>query len=114
MECSDRIAVQLTELVLQPVKMLRDQSLLTAVTLRAPGRGPRAHITVRKTWADGLDNPPAYRWVTVEVDETGHDATDGQTWTGDVAYTSPEEAYWAAVTEIAARRGVRSDGAAPR
>ncbi len=52
-DCFDRIHLQLAEVILRPLKELHDQTALTSVTVCPPGRGPRIHVTVSKTWCEG-------------------------------------------------------------
>lgn len=118
-ECHDRIAVQMTDLVLQPVEALREHSLLAAVTLRALRGGTRFNITLGKTWPRGMDHPPLYWWRIHEIDATGRDEPDG--FTADSAsqesptWSTPEDAYWAAVEALTVMTGTngatRSSGA---
>ena len=114
MDCTDRITMQLAELILQPVRMLRDQSLLASVTTRALCQGARFTITVAKTWPRGFGQAPVYGWDVREVDETGVAKPAGFAATSaavSAAYDDPEAAYWAAVEALAA--GVASPSPAP-
>ena len=104
MECPDRIAVQMTDLVLGPVRMLGDLSLLSAVTVRALRNGRRFHVTVGKEWPRGMRAAPVFWWSLREVDATGADLRDG--FAADSrsvmppAHDAPDEAYWAAVEAL--------------
>lgn len=98
LECYDRIAAQMTELALEPIRLLRQRTLLAAVTSRALCRGRRFHITISKAWPAGPDNAPTYRWEIAEVDPEGWPIGGGVR--GDATYDDPEEAYWGAVESL--------------
>jgi hypothetical protein len=107
-DCFDRIAVQMTEIALDPVRSLGQSSTLAAVTLRTPSRGRRYHITIAKLWPAGLDRAPVYSWTIVEVTGRGQPTPGGiQAACADhMHYGDPEDAYWAAVDALAdATRG---------
>lgn len=98
-DCFDRIHLKLNEVVLRPLKALQEQSTLTSVTIRPPGRGPRIHVTINKTWPTGPDHPPSYVWSAHEAPSQG---ANGQTWAGQESHTSAEAAYWSALDTVAA------------
>ena len=107
-DCFDRIAVQMTEIALDPVRSLGQSATLAAVTLRTPSRGRRYHITVAKFWPAGQGGAPVYSWTIAEVTAQGLPAAGGiQAACADhMRYADPEEAYWAAVDALAgATRG---------
>jgi hypothetical protein len=101
-ECFDRIHLKLAELVLRPLKELREQPTLTAVTVRPPGRGRRVHITVSKIRSDKSADPSFYVWEAREVDAAGADLPHGRVWSDGTPHETPEAAYWAAVDAVAA------------
>lgn len=109
-DCFDRIAVQMTELALEPVRELAARPLLAAVSLRTPSGGRRYTITVHKRFPAGPGATPAYTWSLEETTPGGDtlpgngqvNAPTGQTW------PVPEDAYWAAVGGLCALQ--RSDG----
>ena len=103
-DCFDRIAVQMTEIALEQVQSLAQNSTLAAVTLRTPSRGRRYHITVSKFWPAGQGGAPVYTWAIAEVTDQGLPATGGiQASCADhMRYADPEDAYWAAVDALAA------------
>jgi hypothetical protein len=103
-ECFDRLHLQVAELVLRPLKELRERSDLTAVTVRPPGRGRRVHITVSKTRPDESYGPSSFLWEAREVDAAGADLPHGRSWTDGTPHESPEAAYWTAVDAVAASR----------
>lgn len=95
-DCFDRIAVQMTEIALEPVRDLARRSMLGAVSLRTPSDGQRFLITIEKRFAD---DGVAYRWRIEQIEASG-DPTPGGMRTQSPAGTSwmdPEAAYWAAV-----------------
>ncbi|MGC4191070.1 MAG: hypothetical protein QM589_07885 [Thermomicrobiales bacterium] len=101
-DCFDRIAVRMTEIILEPVRLLRESAQLSAVTLRTPSAGRRFAITIAKRFPDGANEPPAYRWSLVEITPGGDPLPDGATGDSpaDRHYPQPEEAYWAAVNAL--------------
>jgi hypothetical protein len=109
-DCFDRIAVQMTEIALEPVKELRTRSLLSAVTIRTPSGGRRYHITIAKLFPAGERSAPVYTWSITEIDGQGREVADGITATcaETVHYGDPEDAYWAATDALAqATRALR-------
>lgn len=106
-DCFDRIAVRMTEIVLEPVRQLRENAQLSAVTLRTPSAGRRFAITIEKRFPDGTDAAPVYRWSLTEI------TLEGDILAGGLALTSPplqkhaqpEDAYWAAVDSLCAETG---------
>lgn len=105
MECHDRIAVQMTDLVLGPVRLLGELSLLSAVTVRALRGGRRFHITVGKEWPLGMRGEPTFWWRLREIDATGIELADGVLADSHrltlPTFGAPEDAYWAAVETLA-------------
>lgn len=109
-DCFDRIAVQMTEIALEPVKELRTRSLLSAVTLRTPSGGRRYHITIAKLFPAGERSAPVYTWSIAEVDPQGRviDGGIAAACADTVHYGDPEDAYWAAADALAqATRALR-------
>jgi hypothetical protein len=102
-DCFDRIHLKVSELTLRPLQALRDDPSLTEATISPPGRGPRVHITIRKTRPAGPDRPPTYHWSA--RDELG---AEGQTWTDGEQHDDPDAAYWSALDTIAAARTTRA------
>jgi len=110
-DCFDRIAVQMTEIALEPVRLLRDRALLTAVTLRTPSNGKRINITIEKRFPNGPSEAPTYHWALVEVDLAGNVIADGirAESAAHLPYRQPEDAYWGAVDALCAvQRTVRT------
>jgi hypothetical protein len=103
-ECFDRMHLKLAELVLRPLKDLREQPELTVVTVRPPGRGRRVHVTVTKTRPEGSGACASYVWEAREIDATGADLPHGRVWTDDSRHDTPETAYWSAIDAVAASR----------
>lgn len=101
-DCFDRIAVQMTEIALEPVKQLRTRSLLSAVTLRTPSGGRRYHITVAKRFPAGDGSAPVYIWTIAEISAQGEPLPGGITaeCADTIHYGDPEDAYWAAMDAL--------------
>lgn len=101
-DCFDRIAVQMTEIALEPVKQLRARSLLSAVTLRTPSGGRRYHVTIAKRFPGGEGSAPVYTWSIAEITAQGEVMPEGisATCADTVHYGDPEDAYWAAMDAL--------------
>jgi hypothetical protein len=87
MDCRDRFAVWLVELVLEPVRALRNGAA-GPVTVRTALGERRFDVTIAR---DGTE----FRWRLREVGGPLEES-------GPVALADPEEAFWAAWTSIEA------------
>jgi hypothetical protein len=96
-ECFDRIHLQLTEVVLKPLRALHTQPALTVATVRLPGRGCRIELTVTKHAPPESTQPSLYTWAARVIG-----AHDQRSWGGTDHLDSPESAYWDAVDVIGA------------
>lgn len=98
-DCFDRIAVQMTERALEPVRLLCEQPMLASVSLRTPSRGRRFLLTIAKRFPDGERPAPRYVWMVEEIDSDGAPLADGarRESAPDAYLNDPEGAYWAAV-----------------
>jgi hypothetical protein len=85
MDCRDRFAVWLVELVLEPVRALRNGAP-GPVTVRTALGERRFDVTIVR---DGAD----YRWSLQEADGPFQES-------GAVSLADPEDAFWAAWTAI--------------
>jgi hypothetical protein len=101
-DCFDRIAVRMTEIILEPVRLLRESAQLSAITLRTPSAGRRFAITIEKRFPDGPESPPIYRWSLAETTLEGDPLPDGPMAAApaDQRFAQPEDAYWAAVDAL--------------
>ncbi len=100
-DCFDRIAVQMTEIALEPVRMLRERPMLSAVTLRTPSNGRRFNVTIEKRFPNGPEQAPAYVWSLVEVDLEGRSMSeDAVASSPKQVYGQPEDAYWGAIDAL--------------
>jgi len=103
-DCFDRIVVQMTELALEPVRLLKERAMLGAVSLRTPSGGRRYLITIARRFPDGESVPAAYVWSVEEIAPEGTPLPGGkrrQSADG-VFVDDPEAAYWAAVNGLCA------------
>ncbi len=103
-DCFDRIAVQMTELALEPVRQLKQRAMLGAVSLRTPSNGRRYLVTISKRYPDGESAAPGYIWLVEEIAPDGSALPDGersQIQTGEFV-ADPEDAYWRAVDSLCA------------
>jgi len=98
-DCFDRIAVQMTEIALEPVQMLKQRAVLSSVSLRTPSGGRRYAVTISKRFPDGNQQAPVFTWSIAEITPEGDPMPDGITaaCAPDTSYREPEDAYWAAV-----------------
>ena len=98
-DCFDRIAVQMTELALEPVRQLAERTVLGSVSLRTPSNGRRYLVTIAKRFPDGEAAQPRYVWDVAEVAPDGETLAGGQHCASPAGtfFTAPDEAYWAAV-----------------
>ena len=87
MDCRDRFAVWLVELVLEPVRALRNGAD-GPVTVRTALGARRFDVTIVREGAD-------YRW---RLQEVGGPLLES----GEEALGDPEDAFWAAWTAIEA------------
>jgi hypothetical protein len=104
-DCFDRIAVQMTEIALEPVRMLRERAMLAAVTLRTPSNGRRFNVTIEKRFPAGPEHAPVFVWSVVEVGLDAHRLSEGATAAASgpgQVYAQPEDAYWGAIDAICA------------
>lgn len=99
-DCFDRIAVQMTEIALEPILQLADRNSMASATVCLPSNGRRVLLTVSKRFPNGDGNPPVYAWAL------GH-SDDSEQPTGAIAasprskqYPKPEDAFWAAVDAL--------------
>lgn len=115
-DCFDRIAVQLTELALEPVRLLAQRTMLASVSLRTPSSGRLFLITIAKRFPDasreaspeepGEQGPrgvkPAYVWDVREINQEGAPIAGGEQRrsTPGAFHADPEDAYWAAVNGV--------------
>lgn len=101
-DCFDRIAVQITELALEPVRLLQQRAMLESVSLRTPSNGRRYLITIAKRYPNGDTATPGYTWLVEEIAPDGDTrpvAPRSQTSPGEFI-TDPEDAYWSAVDAL--------------
>jgi hypothetical protein len=88
-DCRDRFAVWLVELVLEPVRALRENGSAGSVTVRAACADSRFDITIRR---DG----DLYDWSYRNVAEPANERS------GAEPLSDPEDAFWAAWTAMEA------------
>ena len=88
MDCRDRFAVWLVELVLEPVRALRENGSAGSVTVRAACGERRIDVTITRTG-------DVYDWSCLEVAGPLQES-------GAEPLTDPEDAFWAAWTAIEA------------
>jgi hypothetical protein len=103
-DCFDRIAVQMTEIALEPVQQLRLRPMLSAVSLRTPAGGRRFLVTIAKRYPQGEREAPRYVWRIEEISAEGDVLAEGITAASEAStdHAQPEDAYWAAMEALAA------------
>lgn len=101
-DCFDRIAVQMTELALEPVRQLKERRMLGSVSLRTPSGGHRFLVTIAKRTPNGDSGAPMFVWDVQEIAAAGEPLVDGLACACDseTLFAEPEEAYWAAVDSL--------------
>jgi hypothetical protein len=96
MECRDRFAVWLVELVLEPVRALRENDAAGSVTVRAACGPRRFDVTISRE--DGT-----YAWAFREVAAPGAgEPAAPLSEAGEEPLADPEDAFWAAWIAIEA------------
>ena len=96
MECRDRFAVWLVELVLEPVRALRENGSAGSVTVRAACGARRFDVTITRAGAD-------YGWAFCEVAAPGAaPPAEPLEDEGTEPLDDPEDAFWSAWTAIEA------------
>jgi hypothetical protein len=99
MDCRDRFAMWLVELVLQPVRALADDGDAGSVTVRAACGARRFNLTIAR---DGGD----YRWSFREVAAPGmREPAAPLHEEGTEAVSDPEHAFWTGWAAIEQRVG---------
>jgi len=114
-DCFDRIAVQMTELALEPVRLLAQRTMLASVSLRTPSSGRLFLITIAKRFPEASREAPeapgkpgqrgvkpAYVWEVQEIDQEGEPLVSGEQRRSPpgAVHVDPEDAYWAAVNGV--------------
>ena len=101
-DCFDRIAVQMTELALEPVRQLKERRMLGSVSLRTPSGGHRFLVTIAKRLPSGDAGAAVFVWDVREITATGETLAGGLgcACDGEAVFAEPEEAYWAAVDSL--------------
>lgn len=99
--CFDRIAVQMTEIALEPVKMLEQRAMLHAVSLRTVSSGRRFAVTIEKR-LDEDGKTARFVWKLDELTPSGESLPDGANAALPLeqAFADPEDAYWSAIDRM--------------
>ena len=99
-DCFDRIAVQMTEIALEPIQQLANRPMTLSASVRLPSNGKRVQLTVRKRFPHGENEAPVYAWQLDRLDATGDPVEPLATSPTIRAYPSPEDAFWGAVDAL--------------
>lgn len=99
-DCFDRIAVQMTEIALEPIQQLASRPMLAAAAVRLPSNGERVLLTVRKRFPAGEGFPPVYAWRLERLDPAGDPGALIAASPSAQAYRAPEDAFWGAVDAL--------------
>ena len=99
-DCFDRIAVQMTEIALEPIQLLAERPMTMVASVRLPSNGRRVLLTVRKRFPQGEDAAPAYAWRLERLDGAGDPAGEIASSNAVQAYRKPEDAFWAATDAL--------------
>lgn len=99
-DCFDRIAVQMTEIALEPIQQLASRPMMMSATIRLPSNGRRVLLTVRKRFPHGEDGAPVYGWQ-LETCDASAQPTGMLSASPEInAYPKPEDAFWSAVDAL--------------
>ncbi len=114
-DCFDRIAVQMTELALEPVRLLRERPMLGAVSVRTPSGGRRYLVTIGKRLPEGERGGARYVWLVEEIAADGSPLPGGASRESadGILLVDPEAAYWAAVDGLCGIQAGRAEDKAP-
>jgi hypothetical protein len=99
-DCFDRIAVQMTEIALEPIQQLAHRPMTISASVRLPSNGRRVQLTVRKRFLQGENGTPVYAWQLDRLNETGDPVEHLAASPAVQAYQSPEDAFWGAVDAL--------------
>ncbi|HYH12469.1 MAG TPA: hypothetical protein VD789_08965 [Thermomicrobiales bacterium] len=99
-DCFDRIAVQMTEIALEPIQQLAIRPMMLSASVRLPSNGKRVQLTVRKRFLQGENGAPVYAWQLDRLESTGDPVEPLATSPAIRAYPSPEDAFWGAVDAL--------------
>ena len=91
----------MTEIALEPIRLLPERSMLASVSLRTLSSGRKFTITIAKRFLEDSGSP-RYVWSIDEIEPSG-DSLDGGAAAGlpmDKAFEDPETAYWSAVDKL--------------
>lgn len=99
-DCFDRIAVQMTEIALEPIQRLAERPMTMAASVRLPSNGQRVLLTVRKRFPRGENAAPVYAWRLERLDAAGDPAGEIAASGQVQAYRRPEDAFWAATDAL--------------
>lgn len=99
-DCFDRIAVQMTEIALEPIQRLAERPMTMAASVRLPSNGQRVLLTVRKRFPQGEGAAPSYAWRVERLDATGDPGELIAASAPVQAYRRPEDAFWAATDAL--------------
>ena len=101
-DCFDRIAVQMTEIALEPVRLLAERSMLASVSLRTSSSGRKFAVTIAKRFDDDDEKSPRYVWQVTETASSGEPLPGGPDASLPIekAFADPETAYWSAVDKL--------------
>lgn len=101
-DCFDRIAVQMTEIALEPVLRLADRSSAISATTSLPNNGRRVLLTVSKRFPNGESGAPVYAWTLERRDDTAQPTITIAASPANRRYPRPEDAFWSAVDALRA------------
>jgi hypothetical protein len=99
-DCFDRIAVQMTEIALEPIQQLAHRPMLMSAAVRLPSNGQRVLLTVRKRFPSGENEAPVYAWQLDRLDPAGDAVMHLAASPVVQAYRAPEDAFWGAVDAL--------------
>lgn len=99
-DCFDRIAVQMTEIALEPIAELARRPMMMSASVRVPSNGRRVLLTVRKRFEAGENGRPVYAWRLDGLDSRADTTGELGASPAHLAYPTPEAAFWGAVDAL--------------
>ncbi len=99
-DCFDRIAVQMTEIALEPIQQLAGHPMAMSASVRLPSNGQRFLLTVRKRFPQGENGNPVYAWRLERLDPAGDAVTEVAISAPHLGYRAPADAFWGAVDAL--------------
>ncbi|CAN5807737.1 hypothetical protein BH20CHL2_BH20CHL2_07680 [soil metagenome] len=99
-DCFDRIAVQMTEIALEPIVQLAERPTTMSATVCLTSNGGRVLLTVVKNFPNGESAAPVYAWILARCDDSGQPVKTIATSPEISRYRRPDDAFWGAIDAL--------------